>query len=1213
MGVVFRGVSTAEGPAGPAGSTVAVKVVHAHLVGEAHAFERFRREADIGRQIRHPHVVRTHDVGEAIVNGRPVHFMVMELIEGQTLSDLLEDLGTVPETLRFQIADQVLDALDAIHAKGVVHRDIKPENVVITPDHRVLIMDLGVARLQGGGHTLTETGQFVGSLAYASPEQFRAGDEAIDGRADVYAFGVVLFELATGKNPFSLDNLPTLLRQKLQGGVPAPKTVNGEVDAFWNEVILTATRIPPAERFANAADMRRVLQEGEAGDWWRARRAKAGVSVSDRALRRLRVDREAPLVGRSEALARLRAVWEKAKRKGSVLLLGGASGVGKSRLLYDFLEGLASAEGPIVAAGRGVGAGGRSYQPFVEALLDLLLPGEADPAQRRAALEARLSALLADTPGVVPHFAEFLLGGIQPGVEGAFSKDAVLATTARILQRVSAERPLVFVIEDLHQTGAESIELFRHLGRSVAEHPLLLVGVYADDEIEEGTPLHALSAQPPSETLERVALGPLDDAASEELVRAVVRTERTVRALARPLYERGDGNAFLVLETLAHLKAQGALVAKGDGLELSGASQSLAVPSTVRDLVGLKLSRLEEDQRETLEAAAILGYEFDAGLLAAVLGQNRIHLLKRLAGLERKQRLLVGSGKSAFRFAGRQIYETVYEGINPALRVEYHGLVADTILQGLPEAEQAKPTGANAYALLRHLIDAERASEAEGFLDAALDYVGRAFHASYAAPFVEKVAQAFADAPPARRLGLWMRLWTFYEILASRADQMRVIAKASEVADALGEPGPRARVHAYRAGSLWYAGDYEQAAAEARLGLDLARKAGDRKEEATCRHTLGAIAYRRGEAEAGAAEWREALRIRREIGDRRGEASTLQALALVMPSIGEDAQVLPTMQEALKAWREVGERRGEAAVLMNIGSRFVETARYEEGLRHLEQAIALHRETGALLSEATALANLGRAHEILGRVDAARASWERALRLFVDLQDPNGEIAVRVMLGGALGTYGETAEALEHLEKAADLAAKKGARAKQVTAHRELGRLLHGMGRRPEAWSHFEKALALEGEAKSVSGRVATLSEMGDAALGENDAARAVRYLDEALPGARKGDGATAVMVLCRLARAQQVAGRADLSVAYAREALERLEAGAGVSPAQGPEIYYTLGETLDGGARREEFRARARTMTEERAKHIRDDSHREHYLTRSWPNLRIGAADRGS
>jgi len=288
MGTVYRGTAESDSPAGPKGTEVALKVFHPHLVADANAFERFRREADIGKKIRHENVVRTFDVGRETVDGEPVHFLVMEVIEGQTLADLLEELGTFPEQLLLQIADQALDALDTIHARGIVHRDIKPENIVITPDHRVLLMDLGVARLQGEGDALTQAGEFVGSLAYAAPEQFVPQEGGVGPRSDLYAFGVVLFQLATGQNPFRASDIGALLQQKLQGEVAEPRTVRPDLDDFWNDVIATSTRGKAAERFASAAQFREILQQGEQSEWWRQRTAGIKIPSAERALKRLR-------------------------------------------------------------------------------------------------------------------------------------------------------------------------------------------------------------------------------------------------------------------------------------------------------------------------------------------------------------------------------------------------------------------------------------------------------------------------------------------------------------------------------------------------------------------------------------------------------------------------------------------------------------------------------------------------------------------------------------------------------------------------------------------------------------------------------------------------------------------------------------------------------------------------------------------------------------
>jgi tetratricopeptide (TPR) repeat protein/predicted Ser/Thr protein kinase len=1208
MGTVYRAEALASGVAGPAGTAVAIKIFHPHLLQEAGAFERFRREAEIGKRIRHAHVVRTFDIGSAVVDGQDVHYMVMEVIEGQTLSDLVAELGTVPDHLLFQIADQALQALEAIHERGIIHRDIKPGNIVITPDHRVLLMDLGVARLQAEGQTLTQAGEFVGSIAYAAPEQFLP-TERIGARVDLYAMGIVLFELATGRSPYDTKDLAALLSRKLKDEIPAPRVFRPDLDAFLNEVIVAATRKEPASRFASAAEFRRVLAEGEEGEWWRRRSTGLAVPAAERALRRLRLEREAPLTGRADDLAKLRLAWTHARDSlGHVALLTGPSGVGKSRLLYDFLEQVAAAGGPLIAAGRAVGSGGRSYQPFLEALNDLLDPGGSDPADRRARLEERLRGLLSDTPGIVPHFVEFLLGGVQPGLEAGFTDDALRAACARIVQRVAAERPLILAIEDLQLAGAETLDLFRYLARAVPGSPALLLGVLATDEIEEGSALHDLLARASEADIETIALAPLPFAATEVLVRALVVHERTVRELARPLHERGDGNPAIVLEMIAHLKQGAALVADGPGLALEGALDESAVPRTARDLVGLKLGRLDDEQRETLEAAAVLGYEFDAGLLADVLGEQKIRLLKRLATLERKHRLLVSSGKSSFRFAGRQVYEAVYDSITPALRTEYHAVVADTILSEGGPGEEGETKGGTAFSLLYHLVHADRAEEALPFLDPALDYVAASFHASYATPFLEKANAALAASPPANRLAIAMKLWAFYELLARRADQLRVLTQARENADALGEAGPRARAYACLAHTHAFTGEAAKAQEEAEAALALARDAKDRKWEGNTLNLLGVLAFRRGEFPVAAERWREALAIRREIGDRRGEASSLQGLGGVMPLIGEGEKALDTLQDALAIAKEIGDRRVECVILNNIAISLVDALRVEEGLERFDQAIGISRELGAATQEAYQLCNLGHAYSILGQVDKARSSFERALGLFSALDNPQGELATLTLLGLVLTAFGEYATARERLEAALAIAKRVGAKGKIVAAERALGKLAHVSGARAEAWKRFDETLRLEDELSIPASRRDTLMDMADAALREEDFARAADLLEDARTIPVKGPTGErdAILALCRLARARRGLGSEADAVAAAEEAERRLDALGRMTPDVGTEIHFTLRDFAIDEERRRHHLERAHAFLEKRQNAIRNDGYREHYLTRTWPNAEI-------
>jgi len=1178
MGAVYRGESVAPGPAGPAGTTVALKIFHAELIRDDAAFARCKQEAEIGKEIHHANLARSYGIASADLGDERCHFMVMDLIEGRTLRTLLADLGIVPEPLLVEIADQVLAALDALHRRGILHRDIKPENIVITSDHRVLLMDLGVAHREAALEQL-QAREFVGSLAYAPPEQF-SGQE-VSGRSDLYALGITLYELATGRCPFPQKEVGTLVRAKLEGDLPPPRSVHPELDEYWDHLIATSVRSDKAARFASAAELRTILREGESSEWWRLRAAPG----AERVLKRLRAERRTPLLGREGEMRSLRMTYEGARERGAALLVRGPGGMGKSRLLYDFLEETAAAGGPAIAAGQAAGQGAVAYGPFLEALADLLRGSAVD-------LRTRLSTLLGDAQGIVEPLAEFILGELQPSPESGLSKDSLFAAVARIVRTLARERPLVILIDDLHLAGAETVELFVHLAGRVAGAPVLLVGAFADDELPEGSPLLNL-AVPGAST---IAVGSLTSAATEDLVRRIVRDERTVRALAPALRARSEGNPLVVLEALAHLVQQGILVETDGGLALTSPAEEATLPATVRDLAAWKLAALDEEQREILEVASILGAEFDATLLAEVVGTKLIELLQVMSTLERKHRLVQSAGRTRFRFARRQLFEAVYERVPEALRGEYHSIVADALSGGGESLD-----GRGAYTLLFHLFHAGRTAEAEPLLALALEHIAASFHASYAAPFLERVAAGLDKAASSKRLAIAMQLWAFYELLASRDDQMRVLDAAQQLADSMGEPGPRARVHALRAGSHWYAGDYERAGQEARTGLDLARQAGDAKWEATCTHTLGVVAYRRGRLEEAATLWREALRTRRQVGDRRGVASTLQALAIVMPSIGEAPAALGTMQEALAAWREIGERRGEAAMLMNIGNHLVDAARYDEGLSHLEQAIEGHRETGALVSEATALNNLGRAQEILGRIDEARASWQRALRLFVDLGVPSGELASLVMLGSALGAYGEHGEARQYLHEAIALAEKSGARARLVNAHREMGELLHAAGERQEGWAHFERALAIEDDLKSSSSRVLTLGLVAGAALREGDSERATSLLLSALPDTRAGR-VHAPLILCRLARAHSGAGRLREAEECAREALERLDEGGAVPTSDGPEIYYTLAEIL----REERLHVRAAELVEQRARQIRNDGYREHFLARTWPNAQI-------
>jgi serine/threonine-protein kinase len=266
MGKVYL-AETVEAAAGlEPGESVALKVVHPHLLETPGFFKRFLQEAELGKRVQHPNVVRTFDVDAIVHDGQHHHYMVMEYVEGKSLRTLLLELGTIPEALLREIAKQTTAGLAAIHEANIVHRDIKPENILITNEDEIRIMDLGVAKLQEVTLAITKEGQFAGSLLYASPEQFGKGP--VGPAADLYSLGVMLYELATGQNPFRSDDAASVIQAHLNEIPPRAHERNEDLSLFLAEVVATLLAKSPADRFESAAALHAVLTEAEQAAWW---------------------------------------------------------------------------------------------------------------------------------------------------------------------------------------------------------------------------------------------------------------------------------------------------------------------------------------------------------------------------------------------------------------------------------------------------------------------------------------------------------------------------------------------------------------------------------------------------------------------------------------------------------------------------------------------------------------------------------------------------------------------------------------------------------------------------------------------------------------------------------------------------------------------------------------------------------------------------------
>jgi len=251
MGTLFRATDLRDG------RTVAVKIPHPEMESDPVLLERFRREEEIGQMLDHPGVVKTFD-GEQ----RSRLYMVLEWVEGRLLRAVLNEQRPLPVERAVRLIGLLCDALDAMHKRGIVHRDLKPENVMVDPHDRIKIIDFGIA-MKEDARRITHVGvsPMLGTPDYISPEQVQG--KRGDQRSDIYALGIIFYEMLTGHVPFSGPNPLAVMNDRLVIDPPSPRSLNPAIPLEIEQILHCALERDPRHRYATATEMQWDLENQE--------------------------------------------------------------------------------------------------------------------------------------------------------------------------------------------------------------------------------------------------------------------------------------------------------------------------------------------------------------------------------------------------------------------------------------------------------------------------------------------------------------------------------------------------------------------------------------------------------------------------------------------------------------------------------------------------------------------------------------------------------------------------------------------------------------------------------------------------------------------------------------------------------------------------------------------------------------------------------------
>ena len=974
MGIVFeaRDLTSDE--------RVAVKLVPPLFASAPSFGVRFAREAEMGRQIDHPNVVRTLDFGQVTVRDRTVPYLVMEFVEGQNLRELLHELGTIPESLLREITEQVSEGLAAIHEQGIVHRDLKPENVLITRERAVRIMDLGIAKLRDATMELTREGQFIGSLHYASPEQCSGGE--IQPASDLYSLGVVLYELASGTNPFRRENPAAAIHAHLDLVAPPLQEQNREISPFFGELVSTLLAKDPAQRFESSAELRRVLSAGERGTWWAQRRRQTGTVT------RVRIDvpRATPLCGREAELSMLRGVWDRARGgDGGTVLITGEAGVGKSRLVDEFLGADAGSSAHVLYGSFLLGAGLRGV---AEAVLTQF------PAAR---IEDALEPYFPEAPGLRSTFAALLRGEAVPEGRG----EAFQAAAGMLFEGLARERPTIWVLEDVHHAPAAAWRIVQTMARATARCPALLI-LTGRPPLDESL----LAPVARTERFERLELTRLTKEQVEELVCAAVEDEVQSRRMAHRVASKSDGNPLFALAMVATMRG--------------AAGQDVAVPSEIRDLIAARLAGLDRDQRALLDAAAVQGIEFDAELLAAVVDQPVVGALQDLAELERRRGIVRAVGRH-YHVDHNLVQEVLYAELPERLRAEYHTRLADAYSRKVA----GTPWGVQAEFMARHYLAGTEPGLALPHVAAALAHLETRYLHEAGIDLID-AALNVADLDERERIRLLRRKERLFYTLGRRTEQRETITELVQRAEKHGDP-------ALRAGAWVSLGSWHQMGGREPEGLEaferateLARLGGDRALECRCRTEAGVALARMRRGEEALIAHRDALRIAEEIRQRDLESYVTGNMGQVMRHLSRYEEAREMYERSLECEREIGSELGEMRATAALGAVHTELGNWEEAERCLRAGMEFGKRIGSIQSESPSTGNLG-----ISFIDQARLA--DALVLCRRHRALTAELGARRSEAVAIGSLGYIEALLGHAERARTLLVD--ARQRAVATH----------------------------------------------------------------------------------------------------------------------------------------------------------------------------------